>query len=125
MNKNFKNYHDRFETIENNISSQQENINKLFKKTEINIKNKLLDTMINIPGIVEMIKELPNQLSLLEEVEKKLSYASSKLLEYEITLEETYNKVNQMEKIQKDLTEKIDNNDLKINDHADRIEQCE
>lgn len=30
-----------------------------------------------------------------------------------------------MEKIQKDLTEKIDNIDLKINDHSDRIEQVE
>lgn len=89
MNKNFKNQHDRFETIEKDILSQQENINKLFKKTEINIKNKLLDTMINIPGIVEMIKELPNQLTLLEEVQKKLDYTSSKLLEYEITLDET------------------------------------
>lgn len=37
--------------------------------------------MINIPGIVDMIKELPNQLELLNEVEKKLSYISSKLLE--------------------------------------------
>jgi len=45
--------------------------------------------MINIPGIVEMIKELPNQLTLLEEVQKKLDYTSSKLLEYEITLDET------------------------------------
>jgi len=30
-----------------------------------------------------------------------------------------------MEKIQKDLKEKIDNIDLKINDHSDRIEQVE
>lgn len=45
--------------------------------------------MINIPGIVEMIKELPSQLQKVEDVQKNLSYTSSKLQEYEITLEET------------------------------------
>jgi len=89
LEKNLKNNYDRFNTIELNLESQQSNINKLFKKTELNIKNKLLDTMVNIPGIVDTIKELPNLFATVEAVNDKLNLTASKLLEQEVTLDQT------------------------------------
>lgn len=107
------------------MEKQQKNIDKLFQKTEINIKNKLLDTMIRIPGIIDIVKALPDQLELVESVQKTGRFTASKLQEYSVTLDNTVNKVKILEDNHNETKSEIHQINLKLSEFSERIEQLE
>lgn len=81
--------------------------------------------MIGIPGIIDMVKALPDQLELVESVQKTVTFTASKLQEYSLILEETVSKVKKLEENHVETKEDINNMNLKLSEYGERIEQLE
>jgi len=81
--------------------------------------------MIGIPGIIDMVKALPDQLELVESVQKTGRFTASKLQEYSLILEETVSKVKKLEENHVENKKDINNINLKLSEYGERIEQLE